>query len=179
MSILNEEQVSQMAIDQVAKMMMVAARTAPKGRGRNTIEVKIVNGEHLDLIANEMEKIAVDASLSFFKRDAENIRNSSAMVLIGTWIESLGLGDVCGYCGFKNCDEKNLRPEIPCVFNVSDLNLALGSAVEIASKFHVDNRIMFSAGKAAININIFDQNIKIALAIPLAAKSKNPFFDRK
>ena len=53
------------------------------------------------------------------------------------------------------------------------------TAVSVAASHHVDNRIMFSAGKAALNLNLFDDNqVKIAYGIPLSVSGKSPFFDR-
>ena len=53
----------------------------------------------------------------------------------------------------KLCAEKEKYPNTPCVFNTGDLNLAIGSAVSLAADLRVDNRVMFSIGKAAINKN--------------------------
>ena len=59
-----------------------------------------------------------------------------------------------------------------------DLGIALGSAVGVASAAHVDNRIMFSVGKAAISLGYLDKKITMVLGIPLSAKGKSPYFDR-
>jgi uncharacterized ferredoxin-like protein len=37
---------------------------------------------------------------------------------------------------------------------------------------------MFSIGKAALNIGIFEEEVKIAYGIPLSISGKSPFFDR-
>ena len=80
-------------------------------------------------------------------------------------------------CGFKNCAAK---PEnVPCVFNVNDLGIAIGSAVSVAADHRVDNRVMYTVGQAALELGLLGKDVKIALAIPLTAMSKNPFFDRK
>ena len=100
------------------------------------------------------------------------------MLILGTEIKTLGLNELCQLCGFENCKEKDKFKNTPCVFNVSDLNIAIGSAVSIAADNRIDNRVMFSAGKAAMKANLFEKDIKISFAIPLSAASKNPFFDR-
>jgi uncharacterized ferredoxin-like protein len=82
-------------------------------------------------------------------------------------------------CGFKNCEEKNKFPEIPCVFNTGDLGIAIGSAVSVAMDNRVDNRIMYTAGQAVIELGLLGKDVKIVYVIPLSATSKNPFFDRK
>jgi uncharacterized ferredoxin-like protein len=65
-----------------------------------------------------------------------------------------------------------------CSFSVGDLGIAVGSAVSLTADLRVDNRIMYTAGKAAIELGILGDDILIAYAIPLYAKGKNPFFDR-
>lgn len=46
-------------------------------------------------------------------------------------------------------------------------------------QLHIDNRIMFTAGKAALELGCFPGTVKVAYGIPLSATGKNPFFDRK
>ena len=63
--------------------------------------------------------------------------------------------------------------------SIGDLGIAIGSAVSVAAAHHVDNRVMFSAGKAALNLKLFDDSqVCIAYGIPLSVSGKSPFFDR-
>jgi len=179
MSIIKESKAIRQTVLQVAQLMLTAARTAPKGKGRNTLEMCIVDGDDISKFVDIMHKIGDEFSVDFFHRDAENLKFASAIVIIGTKIKTLGLEELCQLCGFKNCDEKEKYPNTPCVFNTSDLNIAIGSAVAVASANNVDNRIMFSVGKAALRLNLFESDVKIAFGIPLSVTSKNPFFDRK
>lgn len=179
MSILRETSTTKAGILQTAAKMMIAARTSPKGKGRNTLEIIILTDDHILKLAEEMKEFGKKHSLDFFERDANNILKATAIVIIGTKIETLGLNEACQLCGFENCSEKEKYPETPCVFNTGDLHLALGSSAAIAASDFVDNRIMFSVGKAAVNLGLFGKDIKIAMGIPLASLSKNPFFDRK
>jgi uncharacterized ferredoxin-like protein len=48
----------------------------------------------------------------------------------------------------------------------------------MAADFRIDNRIMYTAGKAAVELGMLGDDVKIAYGLPLAAKGKNPFFDR-
>jgi uncharacterized ferredoxin-like protein len=43
----------------------------------------------------------------------------------------------------------------------------------------VDNRIMFTVGKAVLALGLFDPEVRLVYGIPLSATAKNPFFDRK
>lgn len=76
----------------------------------------------------------------FFQRDAGNILESEAVLLIGTKFNPIGV-DQCGLCGFKSCEDKSKAH--PCVFNTGDLGIAVGSAVSVAMDSRVDNRIMY------------------------------------
>lgn len=178
MPIYRETEIRKESVLSIAKKMLIAARTATKGKGKNTLEMLIVSGDELINLSDHLHKMGTSMNIDFYHRDAENLLMSEAAVIIGTIIKPLGLNEICQLCGFKNCKEKEKHPNTPCVFNTGDLNLAIGSAISLAADFRVDNRVMFSIGKAAIDANIFEQDIKIAYGIPLSASSKNPFFDR-
>lgn len=175
---ITELQAKNETIIEVAKKMLIAARTAPKGRGQDNIEMAIVHGDELISLAAKMEEIGKQEQQAFFVRDAENVRNSEAVVIIGTRIKSLGLA-YCGLCGMKDCDTKNKNPDIACSFNTVDLGIALAAAVNVAMNNKVDNRIMYTIGLAAMKLKLLSESVKIIHGIPLSATSKNIFFDRK
>ena len=178
MAIISENNNTDITIENIGRKMMLAAQTAPKGKGNNTLEIKLLTGEHIIELANVLQQLGEETKTGFYFRDAKNLLQSNAVLILGTEIKTLGLNEICQLCGFENCREKEKFKNTPCVFNTSDLNIAIGSAVSIAADNRVDNRIMFSAGKAAVKGNFFEKDIKIAFAIPLSAFSKNPFFDR-
>ena len=178
MAIITEQSVRPVSVYNIAKQMMTAARTAPKAKGKDNLEIIMASEKDLQSLSQKMKEIALREDVTFFNRDAENILNAEAVVFIGTKIRSMGL-KFCGLCGFTNCAEKNLHPNHPCIFNTNDLGIAVGSAVSIAMDNRIDNRVMYTAGMAALELNYFSDEIKIAIAIPLSATGKNPFFDRK
>ncbi|HBS86945.1 MAG TPA: ferredoxin [Bacteroidales bacterium] len=177
MAIINESEIIEKELIDIAGKMAIAARTAPKGRGQNHIEIRIITGKDIVALSETMKKLAIERELAFFERDAANILQSKAVVVIGARINSLILR-TCGMCGFANCDEKKKYGDVPCVFNSVDLGIALGSAASVAADFHADNRIMFSVGQAALYMKCFEEDVKMAFGIPLTATSKSPFFDR-
>ena len=71
------------AVLQAAKFMLAAARTAPKTAGIDDILTLIVYGEDKDAIARKMDEIGERRKTEGFKRDAKNVRDSEAVVLIG------------------------------------------------------------------------------------------------
>ncbi len=165
------------AVRVVAEMMASAAITAPKGKGISLLEVKIFEGDEKDSVASLMERIGKEKKLSFFVRDAKNVRESQLVLFIGTSVEPRNVPN-CGFCGFRNCEESR-KVGAYCAFAVGDLGIAIGSAVGIASLHHVDNRVMFSFGKAAIEGGFVSNRVKLGYGIPLSVSPKNIFFDRK
>lgn len=179
MSIINEREINHQALRKIAEQMLIAARTAPKARGMDNLEVALLEGESIRILADKMKEIGHKTTTPFILRDAANIENVPIIVILGTKIDSIGLQDICGYCGYDNCNEREKHPEKPCAYNANDLGIAIGSAVSVAIDNRVDNRVMFSIGKAALELGLLGKDVKIILGIPLSATGKNPFFDRK
>ena len=161
-----------------AKEMSIAARTAPKGRGRDQIHFLILTDDDKERLADRMEGIGSTEGLDFFTRDSQNLRHIPVILLMGTEISPLELPH-CGFCGWKDCQENREHGSNPCAFSTGDLGIAVGSAVSLAARKHIDNRVMFTAGKAALELGLFPKPVKVAYGIPLSATGKNPFFDRK
>jgi len=174
------------AVEIVARLMELAARTSPKARGNDTIETKVVAGKDLKELATEMRRQGEALNLKFFLRDAGNLEKSDACVLIGSQKEG-NAGLDCGGCGFGTCSEmlkvqERTRIDKPfqgpnCIIKMTDLGIALGSAVKTASLHNLDNRIMYTAGVGALSMGLL-KNCNIIYGIPLKASGKNPYFDR-
>ncbi len=174
--IKSESQAQEDALLQVANLMVAAAKTAPKGCGADKLVVCILSGKEKEELSQEMVRIGKDTQRDFFLRDAGNVKAAHCIVLLGVKDIPLGLPS-CGYCGFPNCGESK-KAGSHCAFNVTDLGIALGSAVSIAADHRIDNRIMYSAGVGALSLNFLGPNVKIAYGVPLAVSSKSPFYDR-
>lgn len=164
-------------IEQIAEEMCLAARTAPKARGIDLLEMAILKGDDILKLSAKMKEIGEREKHQTFLRDAENIKQALAVVLIGTKIKVIGL-KYCAFCGWPTCAEAEKAGAI-CAYNTGDLGIAVGSAVSVAMDHRVDNRIMYSVGKAAVDLKLLGEEVKVAFGIPLSATGKNPFFDRK
>lgn len=134
----------------VAKLMLTAARTAPKTGGLDSIVTAILNGEEKEKLSETIERIGKERELDWVIRDSKNVKDADAVVLIGV----------------TKAD----------TFKLIDLGIALGSAVKTASEMNVDNRIMLSVGMAAQELGIL--NAEVVLGVPLSITGKNIFFDR-
>jgi len=173
--LINERDTRHERLLQVANDMLTAARTAPKGKGFDIIEVALVTGKDIRQLSESMLEYSQKTGLKFITRDAENILHAGAIILIGTAQKIHSLN--CGYCGFDTCAAKNEFPEIPCAINSVDVGIAIGSACSVAADRRVDSRVMFSVGRVAQELGLMPGCSSI-YGIPISCSSKSPFFDR-
>lgn len=173
--IINETESRTEQVLAAAKAMMAAARTAPKGKGVDRLEIITLYGDDLPRLAGEMRRYSEKSGFKFFLRDADNVEQAEAVVIIGTTYGIFNLN--CGFCGFATCGEKEKFPAVPCAFNTGDLGIAIGSAASAAADHRVDSRTMYSVGRAALDLGLLGE-CKAAYGILLSCNGKNPFFDR-
>lgn len=186
MAQMNSTEAEREAILEVAKLMAVSARTAPKTRGLDSVKTVILHGdEELEKLAQAMEEVYREdpERLKFFQRNAKDIRKSTATLLIGVTGEPKKIESPlnCGACGHncmaiqkaKKIDSGNARGPM-CLMQGIDLGIALGSAVKSASNYNVDNRLMYSIGVAARRLQLI--NADLVVGIPLSATGKNIYF---
>ena len=154
------------SVIEIAKLMCISAKTAPKGKGIGNVDVVVLHGnEEIERLARRMEELAGEYG-DFFRRDAENIRESDAVVLIG-----------CNKANFKLKKPERWPGDPDLIMSIINLGIAIGSAVKTASIHNVDNRVMFSAGVAAQELGYIDS--EVVMAIPLSARDKSIYFDRR
>ena len=174
---INSQKAEEQAILNMAYAVCAAARTAPKACGIDHMDTAILTGEDKKKVSDEMRRMGEAIPAPFFSRDADNVDASGAVVLVGVKYESRGLSEICGICGFASCDACTAAGAT-CVFTGVDLGIALGSAVATAAEGGIDNRIMFTIGKAAASLGLMGEH-KLIMGIPLSVSGKSPFFDRK
>ena len=122
--IQNERDIRHEHILNVSRQMMTAARTAPKGKGIDIIEVALVTGEDIKILSDKMIAMVEEHGMKFFLRDADNILSAECIVLIGTREQAQGLN--CGHCGYATCAART--EGVPCALNSIDVGIAIGSA---------------------------------------------------
>lgn len=160
------ESIIKNSVTTVARLMGASAITAPKAKGIDNIVVSIINEKkELEKLADEMRRLAAEYG-SFFARDANNVENSDAVLLIGCKMVDTGIKQ-----------PKELEYDVNLVLNIINLGIAIGSAVKTASLLNVDNRVMYSIGIAAKKLGILDADI--ILGIPLSVRAKSIYFDRR
>jgi uncharacterized ferredoxin-like protein len=159
----------------IASLMAAAARTAPKTRGIDNIQVVAIDEESTkQTLVNKMIEIARSENRPSFERDANSLAASPVIVVIGVQSNPAGLN--CGFCGNPTCDAMKIKDGV-CSFNSMDLGIAACSAAAMAANCHADNRMMFSIGRSCLDLKLFAEGVKQAIGIPLSITGKSPFFD--
>ncbi len=185
MPVLDGRKQERQGILEIANLMVVAARTAPKSGGRDDILTAVVYGPEAEALAVDMGKIAVERNDPAWNKPARIIKDAGAIVLIGVRGTKSYVTN-CGACGRKSCDdftkaEKRSGQDFDgpnCIFKTLDLGIALGSAAKVASILNADNRIYYRIGAAARRLHYMPE-ASVIMGIPLSATGKNPNFDRE
>ncbi len=168
------------SLSSVTDLMVIAARTAPKAVGQDYVVVKVIEGEQLKCLADEMVRYGVKTAKKNFDRDGRNVGASAAVILIGLKdAKSVELD--CGACGFDFCNDRKPQEHTEfvgpqCALRLLDMGIALGSAVKMAQMLNVDNRIMYRAGVVARLMGLIDADF--VMGIPVSATGKSIYFDR-
>lgn len=178
--IYNSTEMEKEALFNTAARMCAAARTAPKAKGQDSIVTFVLTKTDKNRLADKMEEIGIqlfgEEKAAWYQRDAANVRNSQAVVLIGARKDYRHIAE-CGLCGFPDCHACREAGGV-CGHLLVDLGIAVSSAVNIAAHDNVDNRIMWSIGKAAAEMEELERGV-CWLGIPLSISGKNIFFDRR
>jgi uncharacterized ferredoxin-like protein len=178
------KEVTEMAV----KLMAASARTAPKAGGKDFLEIVVITQEEdLKKIAAAMKDYAPrSTNEAFWNRDASNIENSQALLLVGL-SKPVTAGYDCGACGYPTCaefaknrqlTEKEMGYSGPhCVMRMMDIGVALSSAAKTASLLNVDCRVQQRVGAAARAIGLIQA--EVAMGIPVSITGKSIYFDRQ
>lgn len=160
---------------QAALAMMSRARTAPKVKGLDLLELIFIEGSEVQRIADEIIRLGTLADLPYYIRDAQALEKTNAILLIGSKDRVRNL-DQCELCGYETCQQKPKNS--PCALTAMELGIALGSALSSLMDYGIDSRLMLSAAKAAQSLGLFSDDIHTAIALPMSISSKNIYFDR-
>ncbi|MBZ0154793.1 MAG: DUF2148 domain-containing protein [Alphaproteobacteria bacterium] len=178
------KEVAEMAV----KLMAASARTAPKAGGKDFLEIIVLTKEDdLKKIAEAMKEYAPrSTNEAYWMRDASNIENSQALLLVGL-AKPVTAGYDCGGCGYPTCSEFSKNRQIQekdmgytgphCVMRMMDIGVALSSAAKTASLLNVDNRVQQRVGAAARALGYI--KAEVVMGIPVSVSGKSIYFDRQ
>ncbi|MDR3333004.1 MAG: DUF2148 domain-containing protein [Synergistaceae bacterium] len=176
--IYKSDEIEKKAVLQAAELMIAAARTAPKACAVDQLESMILDGAEKDSLTAAMRELAKTATgrlSASYARDAGSLDNCPALVLLG--IRPVPRALDCGLCGLPDCAAA-VKGGVPCAMGVHDLGIAVGSAAATAMDHRIDNRILLTAGMAALRKKFFSEKVTICFGIGLSVTGKNIFFDR-
>jgi uncharacterized ferredoxin-like protein len=174
--------------EMAAKLMAASARTAPKAGGKDFLEIVVITkDEDLKKIADGMKEYAPKSTNeAYWLRDASNIENSQALLLVGL-SKPVTAGYDCGACGYPSCTEFSKGRELKekemgysgphCVMRMIDIGVALSSAAKTASILNVDNRVQQRVGAAARALGFITG--EVVMGIPVSITGKSIYFDRQ
>lgn len=81
--VINERDIRNETVRAAAQAVMAAARTAPKAKGRDMVEVAVVTDEDIERLAETMVSMSGESGMKFLLRDADNIRQAQAVIVVG------------------------------------------------------------------------------------------------
>src|SRR3990170_1638666 len=167
--------------EMVAQLMAASARTAPKAGGKDFLEIVVVTkDDDLKKISSAMREYAPKSTNeAFWFRDASNIENSQALLLVGL-SKPVTAGYDCGACGYPSCAEfaKNRQLQSKemgysgphCVMRMIDIGVALSSAAKTASLLNVDCRVQQRVGAAAKAIGLIKAEVVMGIPVSITGK---------
>ena len=170
------------------KLMAASARTAPKAGGKDFLEIVVItNDKDLKKIAEAMRGYAPrSTNEAYWFRDASNIENSEALLLVGL-SKPVTAGYDCGACGYPACGEFEKNRKLTdtemgysgphCVMRMIDIGVALSSAAKTANILNVDNRVQQRVGAAARAIGLIQG--EVVMGIPVSITGKSIYYDRQ
>ena len=154
---------SQALLD-VAKKMLIAARTAPKARGLdNLVSAIITPGPVFDELRAKMEEMAAEGG-ALFHRDSQNIKDVEAVVLIGTKKGPMNL-KLCGFCGYDSCAEMEANGAT-CTYNPGTQDRRQLNSKRNAIEHRVDNQVMYTIGLAAVKLGLLGKMWRSPMGFP-------------
>ena len=189
---LTYEDVRKETVQQVAKLMVAAAITAPKSGGqllirgaRLFIETVIVDDKNTLLsLATWMRARGRERREAIWFRDAQVAENLDCVLFVGLKDWYPPVYD-CGACGYATCAEfleatKDLRDSSEpfefkgpqCNLRDIDLGIAVGSAAKTASMNNVDCRCQTRIAVAARKTGLIDADVAVALSLSLTHKNQ-------
>ena len=124
--IYNERNIRKEIVLEAAKQIMMAARTAPKGKGVDIIEIITLSHDSLPTLSENMRSEGKKRGMMFFLRDADNIEQADAVILIGT---RRHLRFELRILWAKTCGE-NHQESNPCAINSIDVGIASDRLVQ-------------------------------------------------
>ncbi len=174
-----------------ARLILASGTTSPRVGGVGECSVHILDDPcDIEDLCQKMEEMAdIQKAWNFFKRDAAILRDADA-VLLTTSLRSLtDPSDInCNMCGRMVCEYLKEEEKLPadpdvaytgclCIFRANNIAYAIDGMIQGARNLLVDYGVYWSAGAAAMRMNILPRDTGFALAMGISITEKSPFRD--
>ncbi len=181
----------QQAVKIAARLILASGTTSPRVGGVGECSVHILDDPcDIEDLCQKMEEMAdIQKAWKFFKRDAAMLRDADA-VLLTTSLRSLtDPSDInCNMCGRMVCEYLREEEKLPadpdvaytgclCIFRANNIAYAIDGMIQGARNLLVDYGVYWSAGAAAMRMNILPRDTGFALAMGISITEKSPFRD--
>jgi len=167
--------------------MALAARTAPKGKGTDMLEIRVLAKKDMKKLAARLEKLGKEKDIGFFLRMQEPRRLGRLCPyrLPGrrSRRHQLRRLRVCDCADFTKALRKKSKRETPFAGPTASSAWPTSASRSVQQSrpprfITWTNRVMYSGGVAARDLCLFSKDCTVVYAIPLSATGKNIFFDR-
>ena len=179
------------AVRIAARLLLASATTAPRVGGVGECTVHIIDDEcAIEDLCQVIEKMSEENERwDFFMRDAAMLRDADAVLVVTSLRCLTDPADInCNMCGKLTCEylrEAERLPDEPgiaypgplCVFRANNISYAIDGIVSLARNLGIDYGVFWSAGAAAMRMNIVPKSTGFALAVAISVTEKSPFRD--
>ena len=195
MAIINEEEIKEKEIIEVACGAAVAAKDAPQITGKTEIHTKIFTGEDIKPMVEMLKVFSGERGerSAFIYGDylvGKKIIESGethAVLLIGSKFSPSDLGWNCGACGFNSCAEFNKYVNEnkgmgmfgygpSCHWKVIDFGIALSQASAYIYSRNIDSRVQASYGVAGLLLDYLP-GCDIVMGISIGPVGKSIWYE--
>jgi uncharacterized ferredoxin-like protein len=174
-----------------ARLILASGTTAPRVGGVGECSVHILDDPcDIEDLCQKMEEMGdIKKSWKFFKRDAAMLRDADAVLLVTSLRSLTDPSDInCNMCGRMVCEYLREEEKLPadpdvaytgclCIFRANNIAYAIDGMIQGARNLLVDYGVYWSAGAAAMRMNILPRDTGFALAMGISITEKSPFRD--
>lgn len=179
------------AVKTAARLILASGTTSPRVGGVGECTIHILDDEcDIEDLCQEIERMPeAKKSWDFFRRDAAMLRDADA-ILITTSLRCIAdPADInCNMCGKLVCEylkeEERLPPDPDvafrgplCIFRATNAAYALDGMISQARNLGIDYGVFWSAGAAAMRMNLLPKDTGFAMAVAISITEKSPFRD--
>ncbi len=179
------------AVEIAARLLLVSATTTPRVGGVGECTTHILEDEcDIEDLCQQIEKMSEEnTAWDFFKRDAVILRDADAVLIVTSLRSLTDPADInCNMCGKLTCEylrEEQKLPQEPgvaftgplCSFRANNISYAIDGIISMARNLGIDYGVYWSAGAAAMRMEIVPKATGFAIGVGISVTEKSPFRD--